>query len=89
MCSRLVDQQGYDCTGKAHHQQASSCCGDQVNRPVVADQIEVSGVIFIPISVKAHGSLLRIGALPNRARYAEQALARRGARRSMLAFSGR
>ena len=42
MRRRLVDQQGYDCTGKAHHEEASSCYGDQVNRPVVADQIEVS-----------------------------------------------
>jgi hypothetical protein len=33
----LVDQQGYERTGEAHHQDTSSRYGDQVDRPVVAD----------------------------------------------------
>src|SRR5258705_8798892 len=28
---RLVDPQGYEGTGEAHHEDARSCCGDQVN----------------------------------------------------------
>jgi hypothetical protein len=28
---RLVDPQGYEGTGEAHHQEDRNCCGDEVN----------------------------------------------------------
>jgi hypothetical protein len=52
-----VDQKGYDGTGEARHQDARSGYGDQVDWPVAADQIEVSGATFVAICLKAHGNI--------------------------------
>jgi hypothetical protein len=54
----LADPQGYNSTDKARHKQDRSCNGHQVNCPSVADQIEVPGMISVPICLKAHGCLL-------------------------------
>jgi hypothetical protein len=55
-----VDQQGYEGTGESHHQDTSSRYGDQVDRPMVAGQVEVSRVLFVPVCVKVHGGLLAL-----------------------------
>src|SRR5262249_28735820 len=55
-------------TGEAHHKEGHDCYRDQVNRPRVAlsaDKIEMSGMAFVPIGVKAHDSGLPLGGLLN------------------------
>ena len=50
---------GHEGTGKAHHQDARSRDGNEVNGPRMAapaDQIEVSGVAFVAIGMKTHGN---------------------------------
>ena len=57
-----VDPVCHEGTGEAHHKEGRDCYRDQVNRPRVAlsaDKIEMSGMAFVPIGVKAHdGGLL-------------------------------
>jgi hypothetical protein len=57
--NRLADPLCRESTGEAHHKEGRDCYRDQVNRPRVArsaDKIEMSGVAFVPIGVKAHES---------------------------------
>ena len=57
--NRLVDPLRREGTGEAHHKEGRDCYRDQVNRPRVArsaDKIEMSGLAFVPIGVKAHDS---------------------------------
>jgi hypothetical protein len=54
-----VDPLCHEGTGEAHHKEGRDCYRDQVNRPRVAlsaDKIEMSGMAFVPIGVKAHDS---------------------------------
>ena len=57
-------QVGPEGTGEADQKEGRDCYRDQVNRPRVAlsdDKIEMSGMAFVSIGVKAHDSGLRLG----------------------------